>query len=166
MVTGASQISILQAIEKRAHARPCTFSDLQGLEREWKESIQALRMERETRRQREVIEAESPELRKAMEVARCTIRRAMAEHGSARREISRLEEMVRRGHVHEAVKEHAKLQTSGIFTDLNCDFVGAAVEQQQTREQRLVAVVVVAAGIILVVVVLIELMKRSTPNSP
>ena len=166
MQTGVSDILILQAIEKRANARPCTFNDLDGLERELRERIQAFRMERETRRQVVVIESESPELRKAMGDARCAIRRAMAEHESASREIGRLEEMVRRGHVHEAAREHAKLQTSWIFTDLNCDFVGAAVEQQQTREQRLVAAVVVAVGAILIVITLIELMNRSKPNAP
>ena len=48
---------------------------------------------------------------------------------------------------------------------MNCDFVGAAVEQQQTREQRLVAGVVVAVGVILIVATLIELMNRSKPNA-
>jgi hypothetical protein len=101
-----------------------------------------------------------------MYTARGAIRSAMTEHERARREVCRLEEMVRRGHMHEAMKEHAKLQTPSIFPDLNCDFVEIAVVKQQTREQWLVAVLMAVVGVVLIAVVVIELMKRSPSNSP
>src|SRR5438046_5566755 len=104
METCVGQISILRDIEKRAQARPCTFGDLVGLERDLKECVVALRQEREAQREKEVIAPEPPDLRKAIEAARGAIRRAKADHEIARREVTRLEDMVRRGHVHEAVK--------------------------------------------------------------
>lgn len=159
-------IGRLQDIEKRAQSRPCTLDHLAGLDRELKERVVALRREREVRREKDVIEPESPELRKAMQSTRTAIRHAMGEHETARLEISRLQEMVRRGHVHEALKERGKLQTLANFQDVNCDFVEAAMAKLQTREQWLVVIALIVAGITLVVVTVIELMKRSTSNLP
>ena len=164
METVADQMAILEDIGRRARARPRTFDELVGLERELSAYIGSLRGERERIRAEGLVEAETPELRKAMHTARIAIKHALTEHETAGLGISRLEEMVRKGHVHEAVKEHAQLQTPTLFPDLNCDFIGTAVTKHQARERRLVTSVLVAAGIILALAAFIEILNRPTPK--
>jgi hypothetical protein len=159
-------ITFLQDVERRADVRPCTLHGLDCLEGELEDHIREFRRNREARREKSIIEPEAPELRSAIQYARNAIRRAKTEHEAARMELSQLAELVRRGHVHEAAILQANVFLYSQFADLSLDFVRAAVAKQRSREQRLVAAILVATGIILAIVTLVELLKRSSAQTP
>jgi UDP-2,3-diacylglucosamine pyrophosphatase LpxH len=154
-------VSTLREIERRAHARPCSRHDLRSLEAELELCVQEFRRGREVVREKVVIDSEPKQVRQAIHAARIAIKRAVEEHSVAAIEVSRIEHLVRCGHVHQAAIRRTQLHNTAKFTDLKLDFVDTAFAQQAQRGYRLVTVAILSVILVLVIVTIVELAKRS-----
>lgn len=162
--TGRHDLADLQAIERRAMARPCTLAGLRGLRQELEDLIAAIRRGREVRRAVAGLEAEPAELRTAMRLARRAVQGAIVEHEKARIEVSRVTGMVQSGRLAEAAMLRSQGLVGGQFSDLDLNFVEHAVKRQQSLEQRMFVAALTFTGVLLVIVCLVEILRRSVKN--
>lgn len=160
-----SLIRVIRGFEERARVRPCARQDLKSLENEFEGLLREARQPGGALLGREDCSGNIKELLTAVDAVRIALRQGVVAHERARSEISRVEGLVARGHLQEAVVESVKLRNQvAEFSDLKLDFVGAAEARQARRQQMLLVLGVVLSVIILVAATFYQLFRRSIPH--
>jgi hypothetical protein len=159
-------IAALRTLEIRALHRPCSASGLLRLNHDLEARLTEFRQQREVWRSTTDIPTESYALRTATHAARIAISNSLASHARAQTEVSRLQDLVRRGHAR-SVELLELLDSAGAeFSDLQLSFSKESVCRKQILERRILISVLFATGIAIVTSCLIELWRHSSTKLP
>jgi hypothetical protein len=158
-------IPALRDFEKRAQERPCTRRGLESLEGEFEEALRMARIQGVAGGAGAAAPGDTLETLKAVDAVRVALRRGVVAHDRVRSEILRVQDLVARGHMREAVIESVKIRNLvADFSDLSLDFVAEAQAKNQRRHQRLITLAVLFAAGVLVVAIVVEMLRRVTPH--
>lgn len=165
MEQGVLLIPALRGFEKRARERPCTRRGLEFLEGEFEEALRKARIQAVDGAASAGVPGGTLEMIKAVDAVRVALRQGIVAHERALSEVLRVQDLVARGHMREAVIESVRVRNLiADFSDLSLDFVADARAKSQQRHQRLITLAVVLAAGILVVAIVVEMLRRVTPD--
>ncbi len=140
--------------------------DLERLEREFESRLAELR-EGDIELLDAQLATDCAEMLRATDAVRLALRQAFVSHDKARSEVSRIEQLVARGQVREAVIESSKIR--GMLTDfcdISLEFVAAAQARYERRQRVVIGFGVIATAALLVSATIIELIRRGTFHKP